>query len=63
MSAMPQGDSRLDVVLSLVEREVRDGVKHGHFEYELRCEVINEKKRRLVFKAGKSHQFVISGDE
>jgi hypothetical protein len=63
MSARPQEESGLDVVLSLVEREVRDGVKHGHFEYEIRCEVINGKKRRLVFKAGKSHQFVISDGE
>lgn len=58
----PEEAPGLDVVLSFLAREIRDGVQHGFFDYELKCEVINERKRRITLKAGKSHQFVITAD-
>jgi hypothetical protein len=58
-SEQPSG---LEVVISFLEKEVREGVRHGFFDYELKCEVINGKRRRLTLKAGKSHQFVITTD-
>ncbi len=61
-NAAPEDARGLDLVLSFVEQEVRDGVQHGFFDYELKCEVINGKRRRITFKAGKSHQFVITAD-
>lgn len=62
MDETPHAESGLDVILSMVEREIREGVKHGFFDYEIKCETINGRKRSLTFKAGKSHRFILSGD-
>jgi hypothetical protein len=43
--------------------EISDGVKHGFFECTVTCELVKDRKRRLIIKAGKSHQFVISEDD
>lgn len=43
--------------------EIRDGLRHGHFEYVLTCEVIGQGRRRLVLRAGKSYQFVLPVEE
>ena len=40
-----------------------EGLHHGFFDCEVTCEVVNERKRRLVIKAGKSHQFTIGEHE
>jgi hypothetical protein len=45
--------------LSLIERIVVDGIKHGHFDYSITCETGKAGRRLLVVKAGKSHQFSI----
>lgn len=42
---------------------VMDGLKHGFFEYSLTCELINDRKRRFVIKAGKSYQFTIPEED
>jgi len=42
---------------------VLDGLRHGFFEYQITGEMLNENKRRLIIKAGKSHRFVISPEE
>lgn len=39
--------------------EIRDGLRHGYFEYTVRCEIIGQGRRRLVLAAGKTYQFVI----
>jgi hypothetical protein len=46
-----------------LQQVVVAGLKHGHFEYSVVCEVINGRKRRLVIKAGVSHQFIIPLEE
>ena len=43
--------------------EVREGVKHGFFEYTIKCELINGSKRRLQIGAGKNYQFTIPENE
>ena len=42
---------------------VLEGLKHGFFECTVVCEVIQGQKRRLVIKAGVSHQFIIPLEE
>ena len=49
--------------LQFIERVIRDGLAHGHFEYAIHCELIGGEKRRLIITAGKSHQFIISPEE
>ena len=44
-------------------REVEDGLQHGFFEYQVSCELVKNRKRRLVINAGKKHQFTIPEDE
>jgi hypothetical protein len=43
--------------------EIKDGLRHGHFTFDLRCEVIGQQRRRLTLSAGKSYQFVIPKEE
>jgi len=40
-----------------------DGVRHGFFDFSIACEIANGGKRKLVIRAGKSHQFTIPEDE
>jgi hypothetical protein len=49
--------------LKKLQQVVLAGLKHGHFEYAVVCEVINGGKRRLVIKAGVSHKFIIPLEE
>jgi RNase P/RNase MRP subunit p29 len=42
---------------------VKDGLKHGFFEFGVSGEIVKDRKRRLTIKAGKSHQFTIPEDE
>ena len=49
--------------LSLIEAELMDGLRHGHFEYSLRGEIGSGGKRHLIVSAGKSHRFYIPESE
>ena len=56
--------SELTRALEKLEQIVRDGLQHGFFECVVRGEIVNSgQKRRLVIRAGKSHQFTISADD
>ena len=50
-------------MLKKLNEIVLDGLEHGFFEYTVTCELMNNHKRRLVIKAGKSHQFTIPPDD
>jgi hypothetical protein len=49
--------------LKKLQQVVVAGLKHGHFEYSVVCEITTGRKRRLVIKAGVSHQFIIPLEE
>ena len=53
----------LEAALDLLREIVLDGLRHGFFECAVSSEVVNGKKRRLIIRAGKSHQFTIAEDE
>jgi hypothetical protein len=53
----------LDRALRRILAEIHDGLRHGYFEYTLSCEVIGQERRRVILKAGKTHQFVIPKED
>lgn len=53
----------LEKALEQITREVKSGLKHGYFEYQITGEIVKENKRKLTIKTGKSHQYYISEDE
>ena len=55
----PNVSTDLDRALYLVERTIRDGLAHGHFECSIRADLVSAGKRRLIITAGNSHQFLI----
>jgi hypothetical protein len=58
-TAAIRGGPQFHDALEQIARVLVDGLKHGYFDYSLRCEVVKGGKRQLVIKAGKSHLFVI----
>jgi len=59
MNIGPQTKRAIDKL----QKEILEGLKHGFFDYGISCEIIQGKKRRLQFKAGKSHCFLIPEEE
>jgi hypothetical protein len=51
------------MAMAKIDAEVRDGLKHGHFEITITCSVGNRGVRELVVKAGKHHRFRITEEE
>jgi hypothetical protein len=42
-----------DLVVDLI----KDGLRHGFFDYSIECEIINAGKRQLIIRAGQSFKF------
>ncbi len=55
--------TQLDAAIAKVVAEVRDGLKHGFFEYRIRGEIISGHKRQLILEAGKSFKFTIPEED
>lgn len=53
----------LEKALEQITKEIKSGVKHGFFEYQIHCEIVKENKRKITIKTGKSYQYHISVDE
>jgi hypothetical protein len=47
--------------LNLIEHLLVEGIRHGHFDYSVTCEMGTNGRRLLIVKAGKSHKFTIEG--
>ena len=60
---MTDGNSQLEKAIAKVTSELREGLKHGFFDYRLRGEIVSGRKRQLVFEAGKKYKFTISEEE
>ena len=52
-----------DRALSHVVAEIQAGLRHGHFAFNLTCDVVSHGRRRLVLHAGKQYQSLISHDD
>jgi len=60
---MADASSQLDKALKKMAAEVREGLRHGFFEYHLRCEIAKGRKRELILEAGKKYKFTIPEEE
>jgi hypothetical protein len=62
--SVPRGYGRqVREALDRLQGLVVEGLKHGFFDYSVSGEIVHGRKRRLIIKAGKSHQFTIPEDE
>jgi len=52
-----------DAMFACLHEIVLDGLHHGFFDCVITCELVNAGKRRVVIKAGKSHQFTIREED
>jgi hypothetical protein len=59
----PSAENGLEQALNHVRDQLVDGLRHGFFELTITCELVKDRKRRLVVKSGKSEQFTIPPDE
>jgi hypothetical protein len=57
--AQASANGELKQAMKKLEQLVLSGLRHGHFEIVVECDVMNNKKRRLLIKSGVSHQFII----
>ena len=57
------GGSERDALFACLYEIVLDGLRHGFFDCVVTCELVNAGKRRVVIKAGKSHQFTIREED
>jgi hypothetical protein len=55
----PHVINELDRVLYTLDRAIREGLKHGFFDYSITGEIINGNNRLVLIKLGKNHKFVI----
>ena len=55
-------EDQLQRALDYVRDQLVDGLRHGFFECTITCEIVKDRKRRLLVKAGKSEQFTIPAD-
>ena len=63
MQSLDENDTQLGEAMRRLDREVRDGLRHGFFELSVECETVKDRKRRLIIKAGKTHRFTIPLEE
>src|SRR5690242_6072198 len=61
LARVSKGDLR--GMMDCLERLMMEGIKHGFFEYSIRCEVISGGKRQVVVGAGKIYKFTVQEHE
>jgi hypothetical protein len=57
------GKSERGAMLACLQEIILDGLRHGFFDCVVTCEMVNGRKRRVLIKAGKSHQFTIREED
>jgi hypothetical protein len=57
------GASERDAMFACLQEIILDGLRHGFFDCVVTCEMVNGRKRRVLIKAGKSHQFTIREED
>ena len=53
----------IDSALRRIVAEIVDGLRHGHFDCRVTCDVVAQGRRRLVLHAGKSYQFLLTAED
>ena len=59
----PSSPTTFELALVQLREILEDGLRHGFFEFAVSCEIVKDKKRQLVIRAGKSHQYMIPEHE
>ena len=59
----PDEANPLDAALARLQELVLDGLRHGFFDCEVSCELVKDRKRRFVIRAGKNFLFTIPEDD
>jgi hypothetical protein len=52
-----------DTMFARLQEIILDGLRHGFFDCSITCELVKGRNRRVVIKAGKSHQFTIKEED
>src|SRR5262249_54086956 len=52
-----------DAMFAQLQEILLDGLRHGFFDCLITCELVKDRRRRVVIKAGKSHQFTIPEED
>jgi transcriptional regulator with XRE-family HTH domain len=58
-----QPPTELSKALLTIQSEIREGLRHGTFEFSITGDLQPNGDRRLTLKAGRVHQFTIPADE
>jgi len=58
-----QNKNQLRALLEHVATEIIKGVKHGHFDFRVRCQGNPNGARNVDFSAGLSHRYVVGPDD
>jgi hypothetical protein len=54
---MTTDHNQLEPAIERVVAELREGLRHGFFEYRLIGEIVSGRKRQLILEAGKKYRF------
>ena len=58
-----QNSSELNKALDCLSKLIMDCLPHGFFTVTISCEIVNNRKRRVIIEGGKSHLFIISEED
>lgn len=56
-------EAGLAAMLEMIQCLVIEGCQHGFFEMSVQVEMIRDRKRQVIIKAGISHKFTIPAEE
>ena len=55
--------SAVEQLLDKLRTMITEGIEHGYFDISVSCRVVNEKKREILLKSGKSFVFIIGSSK
>lgn len=58
-----QDSSELNKALDCLSQLIMDCLLHGFFTVTISCEIVNNRKRRVIIEGGKSHLFIIPEED
>lgn len=53
----------MDLALKKLMEEVKEGLEHGFFDFNVTCDIVGGRRRDLIIKAGKSYKFTIPEED
>jgi hypothetical protein len=56
-------NNECDTMFARLQEIVLDGLQHGFFDCLITCELVKDRRRRVVIRAGKNHLFSIREED